>query len=115
MALPIFFSVLAGSALTGLGTALWHPTAAASLSNRFPERRATALSIHGTGATISDTLTPLFAGLLLAHLSWQSAGRVQLVPGLLFSFLLWRALAGAFARAETPPRAGTQMAVSSVS
>ena len=54
MGLPFFISALLGSALIGFGTALWHPTANASLSNRFPERRATALSIHGTGATVSD-------------------------------------------------------------
>jgi MFS family permease len=93
---PSFAWALSGSALIGAGTALWHPTAAASLSNRFPERRATALSIHGTGATISDTVTPLLMGLLLANLSWESAAQVQLIPGVLLGFLLWRALAGVF-------------------
>jgi predicted MFS family arabinose efflux permease len=96
LAAPLFIWALLGSGLIGLGTALWHPTAAASLSNRFPERRATALSIHGTGATLSDTLTPLGVGLLLAHFSWQTATQVQLLPGLFFAFLLWRALAGVF-------------------
>jgi MFS family permease len=85
-----------------LGTALWHPTAAASLSNSFPERRATALSIHGTGATLSDTITPLLVGVLLANLSWQTAAQVQLLPGLLFAFLLWRALAGVFSDSNAP-------------
>ena len=37
----------------------------ALLSARFPERRATALSIHGMGATLSDTLTPLAVGSLV--------------------------------------------------
>jgi MFS family permease len=101
---PQFFWAMVGSALMGLGTALWHPTAAASLSNRFPERRATALSIHGTGATISDTITPLLVGLLLANLSWQSAAQIQLLPGLLFAFALWRALAGVFSDAAGPPQ-----------
>lgn len=96
LAAPLFIWALLGSGLIGLGTALWHPTAAASLSNRFPERRATALSIHGTGATLSDTLTPLGVGVLLAHFSWQTATQVQLLPGLIFAFLLWRALAGVF-------------------
>jgi MFS family permease len=104
MGLPLFPSALLGSALIGLGTALWHPTAAASLSNRFPERRATALSIHGTGATISDTITPLCVGMLLANLPWQTAAQLQLFPGLLFAFLLWRALAGAFSGDGAPPR-----------
>ena len=97
--IPQFVWALAASALIGIGTALWHPTAAASLSNRFPERRATALSIHGTGATISDTVTPLLVGLLMANLSWHSAAQIQLLPGLLFALVLWRALAGVFSDA----------------
>ena len=99
---PIFAWALVGSGLIGLGTALWHPTAAASLSNRFPERRATALSIHGTGATISDTITPLFVGALLASFSWETVAQFQLLPGLLFAFVVWRALAGVFSDAESP-------------
>jgi MFS transporter, FSR family, fosmidomycin resistance protein len=102
LSLPLFTWALLGSALIGLGTALWHPTAAAALSNRFPERRATALSIHGTGATLSDTITPLLVGILLANLSWQTAAQVQLLPGLLFAFLLWRALAGVFSDSAAP-------------
>jgi MFS family permease len=104
LGLPLFIWALLGSALIGLGTALWHPTAAASLSNRFPERRATALSIHGTGATLSDTITPLLVGILLANLSWQMAAQVQLLPGLVFAFLLWRALAGLFSDSGSPPQ-----------
>ncbi len=104
LGLPVFICALLGSALIGLGTALWHPTAAASLSNRFPERRATALSIHGTGATLSDTLTPLCVGVLLANFSWQTAAKMQLVPGVLFAFLLWRALAGVFRDGAAAPQ-----------
>jgi MFS family permease len=102
LAMPAFIWALLGSALIGLGTALWHPTAAASLSNRFPEQRATALSINGTGATLSDTITPLLVGVLLANLSWQTATQVQLLPGLFFAFLLWRALAGVFSDSAVP-------------
>jgi len=102
LAMPAFIWALLGSALIGLGTALWHPTAATSLSNRFPERRATALSINGTGATLSDTMTPLAVGVLLANVSWQTATQMQLLPGLLFAFLLWRALAGVFSDSAVP-------------
>jgi MFS family permease len=110
LGLPTFRWALLGSALIGLGTALWHPTAAASLSNRFPERRATALSVHGTGATISDTLTPLLVGVLLANFSWQTAAQLQLLPGLLLAFLLWRALAGVFEDAgASSTRASTKL------
>src|SRR5688572_12675600 len=101
---PVFAWALLGSGLIGLGTALWHPTAAASLSNRFPEHRATALSIHGTGATISDTITPLFVGALLASFSWQTVARLQFLPGLLFAVVIWRALAGVFSEGDSNAR-----------
>ncbi len=98
-AAPSLFWALVGAGLVGLGTSLWHPTAAASLSNKFPDRRATALSIHGIGATVSDTLTPLAVGLLLVTLPWQTVLRLQLVPGLLLAFFVWRALAAFFSDA----------------
>src|ERR687898_823847 len=107
---PVFLWALLGSGLIGLGTALWHPTAAASLSNRFPEHRATALSIHGTGATISDTITPLFVGALLASFSWETVARLQLLPGLLFAVLVSRGLAGVFGDDDSRPhQRSTQM------
>jgi predicted MFS family arabinose efflux permease len=93
---PLFFWALVGSAFVGLGTALWHPAAAATLSNRFPERRATVLAIHGMGATISDTLTPLGVGLLLVTFSWESVLGYQLVPGLLLGLVIWRGMAKFF-------------------
>src|SRR5918999_6085039 len=107
---PLFAWALLGSGLIGLGTALWHPTAAASLSNRFPQRRATALSIHGTGATISDTITPLFVGALLASFLWETVAQLQLLPGLLFALVIWRALAGVFTdTASHSPGNSTQL------
>lgn len=106
---PVYALALAGSGLIGLGTALWHPTAAGSLSNRFPERRATALSIHGTGATLSDTITPFCVGFLLAAIPWHTATQMQFVPGLLFGLVMWRALAGLFSDVDSRPRrAATQ-------
>ncbi|HXV83833.1 MAG TPA: MFS transporter [Candidatus Binatia bacterium] len=100
--LPIFAWVLIGCGLIGLGTALWHPAAAAALSNSFPERRATALSIHGMGATISDTFTPLFAGFLLIGISLNAFLAVQLAPALIIALLIWGGLAREFSTVETP-------------
>ncbi len=102
-AAPSLLWALAGAGLVGLGTSLWHPAAAASLSNKFPERRATALSVHGMGATVSDTLTPLGVGLLLVALPWQTVLRLQLVPALVLGFFVWRGLAVFFAGAEPRP------------
>ncbi|HWP56722.1 MAG TPA: MFS transporter [Candidatus Acidoferrales bacterium] len=90
--MTVFAGALVGAGLIGLGTALWHPAAAAALSHRFPELRATALSIHGMGATVSDTLTPLVAGALLVGFSWNGFLGFQLLPAILVALVVWRGL-----------------------
>ena len=100
--IPVFPLLLFASGLIGLGTALWHPAAAASLSNSFPERRATALSIHGMGATVSDTVTPLIAGFALLSIAWTSFLAVQIVPSLIIALLVWGGLARQFGHGKTP-------------
>lgn len=94
---------LLGAALVGLGTAAWHPPAMGALSARFPERRATALSIHGVGATVADTLTPLAVGALLVAFVWHGFLRSQLLPALLAALLVWLGLARQFTDAGTRP------------
>lgn len=99
---PVFVLLLFASGLIGLGTSLWHPAAAASLSNSFPERRATALSVHGMGATVSDTVTPLIAGLALVSVSWTSFLAVQILPSLIIALLVWGGLRRQFGQANSP-------------
>ena len=99
-----FILCLCGAGLIGLGTALWHPPAAASLSTRFPERRAMALAVHGMGATISDTLTPMAVGALLIALYWKDFLTLQFIPGLLAGFVVWRGLKKLFTAEETASR-----------
>jgi MFS family permease len=94
---------LVGAALVGLGTAAWHPPAMGALSLRFPEHRATALAIHGTGATVSDTVTPLAVGALLVALVWHDFLRAQLWPAAIAALLLWLGLARQFTRAAVRP------------
>ncbi|NIM66185.1 MAG: MFS transporter, partial [Candidatus Latescibacteria bacterium] len=106
---PEFLFALCGAALIGLGTALWHPAAAASLSNQFPDRRATALAVHGMGATISDTLTPLGVGFLLVAFSWQNVLGLQLAPALLIALAVWQGLAGLFPERESHSWRSTQL------
>lgn len=97
-----FGVAFAASVLIGFGTALWHPTAAATLTSKFPERRGTAISVHGTGATVSDSLSPLAQGVLLAALPWEGILWWQIVPGILFGFLVLRGLLGLFRQDEVP-------------
>jgi MFS transporter, FSR family, fosmidomycin resistance protein len=104
-----FVLALCGAGLIGLGTALWHPAAAASLSTRFPERRATALAVHGMGATVSDTLTPLAVGALLVAYHWENFLAFQLVPGVLVAFMVWQGLRRLFTDSETPASRSAQL------
>lgn len=104
-----FWFAFLGSGLVGLATALWHPTAAAVLSSRFPERRATAMSIHGMGATLSDSLAPLALGALFVFFSWHWVMIWQIVPGAVVGLLLLRALFGSFRGDEGPSSKTTQL------
>jgi MFS family permease len=97
-----FPGALVGAGLVGLGTAFWHPPAMGGLSVRFPERRATVLAIHGVGATVADTLTPVAVGALLVAFAWPSVVRAQLLPAIAAALLVWWGLAGHF-RAAAPP------------
>jgi FSR family fosmidomycin resistance protein-like MFS transporter len=106
---PAFLLALCGAGLVGLGTALWHPAAAASLSNRFPERRAMALSVHGMGATVSDTVTPLGVGALLIAIQWENLLTLQFIPGLLIGLLVWQGLRGLFTPGEAHTSRSTRL------
>ena len=98
---------IVGAALIGLGTAAWHPPAMGALSARFPERRATALSIHGMGATVSDTLTPLAVGALLVVVFWRDFLHAQLLAGIGAALLVWLGLARQFAQPAARPSGGS--------
>jgi MFS transporter, FSR family, fosmidomycin resistance protein len=102
-AAPTLVGALVGAALVGLGTAVWHPPAMGALSARFPERRATALSIHGMGATVSDTLTPLAVGALLVAVYWRDFLHAQLLIGVVAAVVVWFGLARQFTQSAGRP------------
>ncbi len=102
---PGYLYALAAAGLVGVGIALWHPTAMASLSNRFPENRATAFAIHGMGATVGDTLTPTVVGMLFVLYPWRHFMALQLLLAVALGIPLWRGLRGVFAM--SPPASGT--------
>ena len=83
------------SAVIGFGTALWHPAGIGALSITYPNNRGTALSIHGVGASIGDSLGPIIVGALFLQFSWQSIMTLHLpasiVSGLIISFSVIKA------------------------
>ncbi len=80
--------------LVGVGTSLWHPTAIASLSDRFPEKRGLALTMHGAGASVGEVLGPLLAGALLQVILWPRLLQYSFFPAALATIALWFALRG---------------------
>lgn len=109
--LPALAWAVVASLLLGLGTGGWHPTSNAVLAGRFERLRGTVLSIHGTGATISDSITPLIAGALLTAFHWQGLLAVQFVPAAVVAWILLLSLRRSFAgdRASTEPREHTTL------
>lgn len=100
---PAYRWVIAAMALVGVATALWHPAANASLSMRFPERRGTALAVHGVGASIGDTVGPLTVGALLLLLSWRPLLQLHLIPALILTVILWRGLGAVYSQEGPRP------------
>ncbi|MBI4199854.1 MAG: MFS transporter [Chloroflexi bacterium] len=91
---PTYLILLAGAGIAGYHP-LWHLPAVAVLSQRFPERRGFALSVHGMGAAVGDTLGPFAMGFLLVALPWRESMRLTALPALLLglaAFPLMRAL-----------------------
>ena len=92
--------LLPSIAVVGIGTALWHPAATASLSLRFPQRRGSVLAMHGVGASIGDTIAPLAIGALLLVVDWRIFLGLQFIPAVLVALLLWPALGTIFQEVE---------------
>ena len=97
--------ILPGIAMIGLASAAWHPDSVGSLSSRFPERRGTALAMHGVGASIGDTISPLLIGALLLVVGWQTLLQWHLLPALVLAFIIWRSLGSQYKDAGPGPSA----------
>ena len=87
---PFYVLLLIGVAVVASCHSVWHLAASASLSHHFPERRGTALAIHGVGGGIGDVAGPLATGALLAVLTWRDLLSIYAVPPLFLGFVaLW--------------------------
>ena len=76
-------------ALVGIGGSTWHPAAMSTLSNRFPERRGFALSLHEFGANLGDALAPLVIGIMLVTIGWRQVLGINAIPGIALAVALW--------------------------
>lgn len=89
---PSYEWTLLAATLIGLGAALWHPAALGSLSVRFSERRGLALSVHGMGASVGDSIAPVVVGAILLAANWRLVMGGHLLPAVLVALLMWWSL-----------------------
>ena len=109
---PVYPVLLIGMAAVAAAAAIWHLPAAAALSQRFTDRRGSALSIHGVGGNIGDVLGPALTGVLLLTLSWRGVLSIYaVVPMLLVLIIYWafRDIGRTGSIDAAPPRFREQM------
>ena len=91
-AAPNFALLIIAVAFVSIPGSVWHLPAVAALSQRFPERRGFAISMHGFGANIGNVLGPLLAGALLSVLFYRTALFIYAAPALAVSVFVWWSL-----------------------
>jgi len=89
-----FFWVALFMAFVGVGNYLWHPAAISTLSEKYPDRRGFAIAIHAVGPNVGESISPLLVGVLLLFLSWRNVLFINLIPGIVIAFVLWKFLFG---------------------
>ncbi|MBI4529515.1 MAG: MFS transporter [Deltaproteobacteria bacterium] len=89
-----YFWVLFFMAFVGVGNYLWHPAAISTLSEKYPEKRGFAIAVHAVGPNVGDGIAPLLVGVLLLYFSWRNVLFLNLIPGLVVAFILWKFLFG---------------------
>ena len=87
-----FWMALIFAALFNVAITFWHPSAISSLSREFESRRGFAISLHGTGGSVGETLGPVLAGTLIGIVGWQMVLRGGVVPGVIAGILIWAIL-----------------------
>jgi sugar phosphate permease len=100
-----YWVLLACVTLVSVGNNIWHPTAIATLADRYPDRKGVTLSVHGMGGNVGEAVAPLVVGALLAAFTWREVVVMNVVPGV-FASLLILAMLGALPSLRNG-RAGT--------
>ena len=89
---PSFAVLVIAVLFIAIPGALWHLPAAAAISQRFPDRRGFAISMHGFGSNIGNALGPVLAGALLGILLWRNIFFIYAIPAIALSIFVWWSL-----------------------
>ena len=97
---PNFALVLVVVLFLSIPGSLWHLPSAAAISQRFPDRRGFAISMHGFGSNLGNVSGPVMAGALLGMgaLLWQDIWRgiffIYAGMALIMAVFVWWSLRG---------------------
>ena len=93
---PTFAVVVAVVLFMSMPGSLWHLPSAAAISQRFPDRRGFAISMHGFGSNIGNVCGPVVAGALLSagFLIWRHVFFIYAGLALLMAVFVWWSLRG---------------------
>ena len=89
---PTFAVLLIAVIFVSIPGALWHLPATAALSQRFPDRRGFAISVHGFGSSVGNLIGPIMAGALLTALLWRHVLFIYAAPAMLLGIFVWWSL-----------------------
>ena len=89
-----YMLLFAALLLAGIGPSMYHPPAIGALSRRFPDKRAFAISLHGSGGSLGEVLGPVTAAGLLTFLTWRGILEVSFLPAIVCAFLVWKVMGG---------------------
>ena len=89
---PNLFVLAIAVVIVSVPGALWHLPSTAALSQRFPDRRGFAISMHGFGSNVGNVLAPIVAGGLLTFMLWRHILLIYAAPAAVMAVFVWWSL-----------------------
>ncbi len=89
---PNYWVLLLAMLMIAIPGTIWHLPGIAALSQRFPDKRGFALSMHGVGGNVGNAIGPIVASALLGILIWRHIFLVYAVPALIIAGVIWWSL-----------------------
>ncbi len=93
---PTFSVIVIAVLFISIPGSLWHLPSAAAISQRFPDRRGFAISMHGFGSNVGNILGPVVAGALLGFgaLIWRHVFFIYAGAAVGMAGFVWWSLGG---------------------
>ena len=89
---PNYTVLLIAAIFVSIPGSLWHLPATATLSQRFPDRRGFAISMHGFGSSIGSALGPLLVGVFLGMMIWRNVAFIYGGLAMVLAVFVWWSL-----------------------